>query len=333
MEESTLHMKWFYETLTLAFQMEIENTVMQIEKHYFADKVFDESAYRAADDFVFRRDVTELSYGKTFQLTYDALMAEDFSQYLLGLKVILVKLRDHQRYTYFDRTQMLVLLKEMDRNTGCGAPAIPEEKIPDFTRNSRRFLPTQINFVGIEKGRKLSRPLYHRHETITEAALEKEFKAAAEQGVIYHHIVATDQLIVQQKDHPNPLLWVHLAKLLAIHYATEKTPWNRDLTDAFLEAFEGLISCTENPSTAGLYQVTSGIIGIWIKRLKANNQTMNNQEKAEFLNFLINTYVMSGEEKLLIYILKLAEGFGQGDTSYMDGINRWIAAQSLKDES
>ncbi len=269
-----------------------------IDKGYFSEPILEQRYYTEADNFVFRMDVTGMSYSEVLELSAEACRKEDAPQFLLGTKIILSKLSANQRMVYFDRDRIAILVGEELRIS------IEEQRKLYGEKNA-------IGFPGmsLEAYRKGSlRSSYDKYPTLNQEALDKEYKSAVNQGNIYHHIVETDHVINREDQKKNQALWMHLIKLLTAFYATEKSPWSMDLTLSLLETYKGLKSSYEGETFNDiLFAPISTILKIAFKRIGANHYGTANIEREGVATFLAEVITTTGDQRYTPFLEAVSE--------------------------
>ncbi|MDF2513641.1 MAG: hypothetical protein K0S04_3507 [Herbinix sp.] len=310
------HMVGLYEAICLAYKKKYGILMSWLEENYFQNSIFPGEYYLYVDDFIYRMDVTELTYGAVFDLAYRALVKEDYRQLLLGIKIIYAKLKGNQRYTYYDREQMLELANELEEHyeieeyneikehyeiedhyelkeyPGLEALHADEVKTPMLLLDRcNTYLP--IGFEGMELKEYRSgstRSFYDSYPNVTDKLLEKEYHSAIEQGIIYHHIIEIDHYINGKNKFITKSQWIHLAKLLSAHYAT-----------------------------------TLKIALEKIMRLQYQRTT---QELSNVMNYLINVYLLESGNQFLDYIQELVKVMNRNDAKEeFIFIKNWIMKQ------
>ena len=328
------HLVLLYQTICHAYKREYGTLIACIEENYFQSMKFPSEYYLYADDFIYRMDVTELSYGSVLELAYKALVKEDYRQYLLGLKIVYAKLTGNQRYTYYDRDRILELAMEIWEHYELKPLQIDEVKIPELLLDRcNSYLP--IGFEGMElKEYRLgsTRSFYDSYPTVPDKLFEKEYHSAIEQGNFYHHIIEIDHYINRENNIVTKSQWVHLAKLLSAHYATEKAPWSVDLTMDLLRVYVGLKDCCgQEDFRETLYQMVTVTLKIALKKIMSIQEQSSFKELSNVLNYMINVYVLESDNKFLEYIQELVKVMNPEDekAEYSD-IKAWLMEQKIK---
>ncbi len=328
------HMALLYAAARYAYERKYGKLMSWIEENYFQGKVFPGEYYRYADDFIYRMDVTELSYGAVLELAYKALVKEDHRQFLLGLKIVYAKLKGNQRYTYYDRDQIGELLSELSENYGFAPLEHGPAKIPELLLDQCQvYLPIGFDGMGLEEYRLGStRSFYDHYPSVQEKVLEKEYHAAINQGNIYQHIVEIDHYINHEGTALTRFHWLHLARLLLAHYATEKAPWSSDLTTGLLRVYLGLKDCCGQEEFEDiLVQMVSGTLRIALKKIMGVDQPRAAGELPNILNYVINAYLLAENSKLLDYILELIKGMNrEAPEQEFLVIKNWLMEQQAK---
>jgi hypothetical protein len=285
------HIRILYNVIFDAYNRKYKSVTETIEKEYIKNRVFTEEYYREADDFIFRMDVTELSYSQTFELSYGGLKNNNYKEYLLGLTIVASKLKGNQRYTYFDREKMKDLMNKIaDENSI--HPFIYEEMLDQkyLHESISNYMPIgmdQISMDDYRSGSQLS--IYDKYEKVQNNVLEKEFEKAVKSGNIYHHIVETDRFINKSDNGKNKEIWVHLTKLLVFHYATEKAGWTKDLTESLLKSLYGLKdNCEEKDFNELFVPLIILAVKTAVKRITALKHKASIEELREVINFISN---------------------------------------------
>jgi hypothetical protein len=349
------HMVRLYEAICLAYKKKYGILMSWLEENYFQNSSFPGEYYLYADDFIYRMDVTELTYGAVFDLAYRALVNEDYRQLLLGIKIIYAKLKGNQRYTYYDRDQMLELANELEEHyeieeyneikehyeiedhyelkeyPGLEALHADEVKTPMLLLDRcNTYLP--IGFEGMELKEYRSgstRSFYDSYPNVTDKLLEKEYHSAIEQGIIYHHIIEIDHYINGKNKFITKSQWIHLAKLLSAHYATEKAPWSPDLTTELLRVYVGLKDCCgQEEFSEILSQMVSATLKIALEKIMRLQYQRTTQELSNVMNYLINVYLLESSNQFLDYIQELVKVMNRNDAKEeFIFIKNWIMEQ------
>ncbi len=302
-KEQNKHLKFLFDLTVDAYHKKHMKVITLIEKYYIDRKVFEEDFYREADDFIFRMDVTGLSYSEIFDLSYEGLMKNDYKEYLLGLMIILSKLEGNQRYKYFDRDMMKLLMSRMASDNGLKPYKIEDDRHV-FTGDCSKYMPIGMDSMDIgdyRSGSLLSR--YGKYKTLNEKALEVEYQSAMKSGSIYHHIVETDHFINSDDEEKPREVWIHLIKLLTLQYATEKAGWTSDFTEDLLKAFNGLKNSCESEEFIKISgPLASAAIKVAVKRIMVLKQEISASELRQILNFLMNINRLGPDRVLGEYI-------------------------------
>lgn len=305
------HIRILYNIIFDAYNRKYKGVTETIEKEYIKNRVFAEEYYREADDFIFRMDVTELSYSQTFELSYGGLKNNNYKEYLLGLTIVASKLKGNQRYTYFDREKMKYLINKIaDENS---LPLFIYEEMLDlkYLHESiiSNYMPIGMNEMNMDdywSGSQLS--IYDKYEKVQNSVLEKEFEKAVKSGNIYHHIVETDRFINKSDNRKNKEIWIHLIKLLIFHYATEKAGWTKDLTESLLKSLYGLKdNCEEKDFNELSVPLIILAVKTAVKRITALKHKALIEELREIINFISNADKMVPSHMFKDYI-QLFEG-------------------------
>lgn len=304
---------------------EFKKLIQYIEDEYFKRKVFDHKYYTSADDFVFRMDITGLPYSNIFKMTCRDLEKKDYGQYLLGLKMIIAKLKGNQRYTYFDRDDIREILKYIEEEYDL--LSINEEKkdildlVDAQTIKDALVGFEELNFEEYIEGSTFS--IYKTNKDTSEKFYEKELKSAVNKGIIYHYIVEMDHYINVDIHNRTHMDWVFLAKLLNLHYITEKNSWTRDMTRDMLRIYFGIMNCCElQMSEEIIYQITTENLKTIIKKMSKHMYKDMTDEITEVINYLINVYWIHRDSKYITYIkdfLVILENLG-----HQEKVNRVI---------
>lgn len=327
-DELYQHLKNLHTISIYAYNREFKKLYSYIEDEYFHKKVFDDSFYKSANDFIFRMDVTYLCYGQVLNMAYRDLQKGDRYSFLLALKIILVKLKGNQRYTYYDRDEILNLLNNMKADYSFNNDVEKSSYVPEiFLDECKNYMPIgfqEMTFEEYYNG--LTRSYFDSYAKIDEKILEKEFHIAFKEGSLYHYIVQFDHYINSKRTNVTDTEWIFLLKLLSAYYGTEKYPWSTDMTTDLLRAFLGIQdTCNQQEFKDILCNLVNGIIRIIIKKISSPEYNLSTKEIKEIVNFLINVYTLDNNKQYLIYIsdfLKLAEKIE--DKSDLSGINQWL---------
>lgn len=302
-KEHKKHLEFLFDLTVDAYNKKYSKVATLIEKCYIDRKVFQEGYYKAADDFIFRMDVTGLSYSEIFDLAYEGLMKNDYKEYLLGLMIIVSKLEGNQRYTYFDRDMMKLLMSRMAADNGLKPYTVEDDKHV-FAEDCSKYMP--IGMDGMDMGKYRSGSLmsrYDKYKPLNEKALEVEFNSAMKSGSIYHHIVETDHFINRDDEEKPKELWIHLIKLLTLQYATEKEGWTSDFTEDLLKAFNGLKNTCDIEDFMKISgPLASAAIKVAVKRIMVLKQDISASELLQALNFLMNINRLAQDGVLGEYI-------------------------------
>lgn len=293
--------------------------IQYIEDEYFSKQVFDSKSYVVADDFVFRMDITSLTYSNAFELSYRELKEGNFAQYLLGLKSIIVKLKGNQRYTYYDRECIRETLKCIEEEyslTGQYGDYKDILEILDVNTLKDGLVGfEELNFEEYYKNS--TKSIYSKNKSMDEKFYELELKTAAKKGIIYHYIVEIDHYINKNINSTNFTDWVFLAKLLSLYYTTEKKPWTSDMTKDMIRAYYGIkCSCDPQKFEEVIFQLTTENLKLIIKKSSMYNDLNVAEEIYKAINYLINVFKIHKDERYINYIknfLVVLERLGQQD--------------------
>ena len=299
------HMRNLHRISLYALSREYSRLTSYIDREYFHKKVFDDAFYKSTDDFIFRMDVTSLSYSQAFRMAYQDLQKEDYYSFLLGLKIIVVKLKGNQRYAYFDRDKIFELLNDMKTEYSVDHHFDPSfDTLEILTEECKDYLPIGFQKMTIEEYRHGSmRSLYDNYKKLDVKLLEEEFKAAVGQGNMYNYIVEIDHYINSNRNEITKNEWVFLAKLLSAQYATEKEPWSRDMTVDLLSVYLAIRDvCDEQTFEGTLYQLVTGTLKIIIKKISSSTDGLSSREIQKIINYLINVYTLNSNNYYLVYI-------------------------------
>ncbi|HHV10594.1 MAG TPA: hypothetical protein GXX75_10000 [Clostridiales bacterium] len=325
------HMALLYAAARYAYERKYGKLMSWIEEKYFQNSRFPSEYYLYADDFIYRMDVTELTYGAVLELAYRALVNGDNRQFLLGIKIVYAKLKGNQRYTYYDRDRILELAMEMWEHYEFEPLQIDEVKIPKLLLDQcNTYLPIGFEEMGLKEYRLSStRSFYDSYPTVPDKLFEKEYHTAIEQGNIYHHIIEIDHYINRGNNVVTKSQWIHLAKLLSAHYATEKAPWSVDLTKDLLRVYLGLKDCCGQEEFSGiLSRMVTATLKIALEKIMRLQEQSSPKELPNVLNYLINVYVLGGDNKFLDYIRELVKVMKREDaTEEFIGIKDWLMEQ------
>ena len=322
------HMKNLHTIGIYMITRDLKKLMQYIEEEYFLKEIFDHKYYISADDFIFRMDITGLSYSNIFEIACRDLEKKDYGQYLLGLKMILVKLRGNQRYTYYDRIELKGVLKYMEEEYSLIAFHEQEEDILDIVDvQGLKDCPVGFEELTFEEYMHSSiRSIYKRDNAKSEKFFENELKAAVNKGIIYHYIVETDHYINSDIQSTTYQEWVYLAKLLALYYSTEKKPWTRDMTRDMLRIYDGIKSCCEPKKFQEIiYHITTVNLKLIIKKISRDMFQENSGELTEVINYLFNVFYIHKDEKYIDYIkdfLLLVESSEQHGKA--KGVREWL---------
>jgi hypothetical protein len=287
---------------------DFKKLIKYIQDEYFSKTIFDQTYYIAADDFIFKMDITGLSYSSIFEMAYRDLEKNDYGQYLLGLKMILVKLKGNQRYSYYDRTGIIEALKYMEEEYSLEAFHDQDTDVLDIVDvQSLKDCPVGFEELTFEEYMKHStRSIYIRDIAKSEKFFESELKTAVNKGIIYHYIVETDHYINTDIQSTTYQEWVYLAKLLALYYTTEKKPWTRDMTKDMLRIYSGMRDCCElQKFEETIFHITTGNLKLIIKKISRDMLQEGAEEITEVVNYLINVYAIHKDERYIDYITDL----------------------------
>lgn len=307
---------------------DFKKLIQYIQDEYFSKKIFDQKYYIAADDFIFRMDITGLSYSNIFEMAYRDLEKRDYGQYILGLKMILVKLKGNQRYTYFDRTEINDTLISMEEEHSLRVLYKQDMDIPDIVDvQNLKNCPVGFEELTFEEYMQNStRSIYKRETVKSEKFFENELKSAVNKGIIYHYIVEADHYINDDINITTYEEWVYLAKLLALYYTTEKKPWTRDMTKDMLRIYSGIRDCCElQKFEETIYHITSGNLKLIIKKVSRNMLQGGTEEIIEAINYLVNVFSIHKDERYIDYIkdlLLIIESSEQNDK--VNKVREWL---------
>lgn len=304
-EDFYYHLKNLHKIATHAFSREFNKLYSFIDENYFRNNLFPSSIYQMADDFIFRNDVTYLSYGQALKMAYTYLQKRDYYSFLLSLKTIIVKLKGNQRYTYFDRDEILNLLNEMKNDYSFEHQFTETSSVPEILLDKcEYYLPIgfeEMTFDEYNKGS--TRSYFDSYKHLNEKILEKEFNTALKQGSIYHYIVEIDHYINSNQKNVSENEWIFLSKLLLAYYAMEKYPWSRDMTLDLLRTYIGIReTCKSRNFTDILLKLVTSSLKIVIKKFSYPWHNYSAKELKEIINFLVNVYTMDNNNQYLIFI-------------------------------
>lgn len=278
------------------YRREFQAVINSIDAIYFQKNVFENNLYAKADQFIFQKDVTDMSYAQSLKLGYEALLREESEVFLLSVKIVIVKLFGNQRLTYFDPDGLLSLLDQIAGQKNL--PLIPRETrvYPSFCDSfQEHFLP--VGFWGEDIGTYRARSTkteYKLDDSNEQAVLNRQYAKALQAGNIYHHIVETDHLINGAAGRPSADQFIHLIKLLTAYYATEKAPWSRELTMQLLAAFAGMRSFAQPQAfQENSIRLVSALLRTAVKRWVIRKDESHLQERLEAADFLANMYRLS----------------------------------------
>lgn len=327
------HLGNLHRITNYALLREFEKLQVFIDRAYFAKKVFPDALYKSADDFIYRMDITSLSYSQVLQLAYRDLRKSDYEAFFFSLKIVLVKLKSNQRYAYFDRTMMKDLLDEMEQDYGLTSTSDAGNAKPEIWIDlGQNDLP-----IGFEEKTQAAylhgstRSIFDNFKNLDGKAFDEEYKKAVRQGNIYHYIVEVDHYINKnlcsgKADATTRHAWTFLAQLLAAQYATEKAPWSRDMTTDMLRAYMGLQeACEQEAFAPALDALVSVTLKIIIKKISRTDYGVSDAELTEITQFLMNVYRMGGGRHYLAYIrdfLDMLDGRGHG--SDLSAMKNWL---------
>ncbi|QCX33873.1 hypothetical protein FDN13_09270 [Caloramator sp. E03] len=327
-EEKYCHLKKLHRIAEYAFYREFSNLYSYIDSEYFIKKVFNDNFYKSADDFIFRMDVTYLSYSQALKMAYKDLQKGDYYSYLLALKTIIVKLNGNHRYTYYDRDEILDLLNEMKSDYYFDCKFEKDIYIPKILLNEcKKYLPIGFHEMTFEEYYNRSTNSYfNSFKKLDEKILENEFKIAVRQGSIYHYIVEIDHYINTKYKEITAKEWIFLSKLLSTYYGEEKNPWSRDMTTDLLRTYLGIKDlCSSQEFENILFQLVTGTLKIIIKKISLSGNDLLANELIEIINFLINVYTLDNNKQYLVYIddfLKMVDRIE--NTIDLSGIYEWM---------
>lgn len=326
------HIKNLHQIAQYALSREFSQLYSYIDSEYFHKKVFDDTFYKSADDFVFRMDITSLSYGQVLQLAYQDLQKEGYAQFLLGLKIIIVKLKGNQRYSYYDRDEILDLLNEMKTDFSYEYQSNQNTDMLDILiEECQNYLPIGFQEMTLEEYHNGStRSSYNSYKKLEEKLLEAEFSSAIKQGNIYHHIIEIDHYINRKEKEITQNEWIFLAKLLSAHYATEKKPWTRDMTTDLLRTFIGIRDlCDHEGFNDTLLRLVTGTLKIIIKKISSRLDSITSVELTEIINYLVNVYTLDNNNQYLVYINEFLKMLDKSDSSLdQSDVNKWLEQQT-----
>lgn len=291
MERMREHKKIFKQYLLLSYYRKYDELISSIQKEYLDNPVFSPQTLHEANNFVFRMDFTGMGYGEIYQLIKKAIDNQEDNQIFLGYKMIVSKIMGNQRYMYFDRALIASLLISIGAD-------VPENI-------SCEGLVSPVGFRGMSldsyrKGSLLC--VYEKQPKINQEFLEIEYAKAIDQGTIFHHIVETDHLINKSYKQPT-YVWLHLGKLLSAHYATEKSSWTTDLTEDFLQIYEGIYQIDGKEKGQDLtFRHVSGMLKIIIKRLDSLDAARIKTEITGVVDYLERVCHLTKDEKYSSYI-------------------------------
>lgn len=298
----------FYKVTQYAYEKQYKKLMAFLEDNYFQTETFQSNYSQYTDDFIFRMDITSLSYGEVLKLSYRSLIEEDEKQYLLGMKMIVVKLQGNQRYTYYDCDQIRRLRQEIAVSHGY---ELSVEKEQSMTENlleiCRNYMPIGLEGMNLEEYRAGStRSIYDGYQAVDEKILEKEYKRAVRQGMIYPYMIEIDHYINGENNKVTKYQWVHLANLLAAHYATEKASWSKELSKDLLRTYSGLKDCcSQEEFKSILFQITAGTIKTALNKIMTINEQVPSAEVAALINYIVNVFHMDNNSMYLDYIRDL----------------------------
>lgn len=294
-----------------------EKLIQYIEDEYFSMQIFDDKYYSAADDFVFRMDITGLSYSSAFELAYRDLKKMDYGQYLIGLKSIIVKLKGNQRYTYYDREGIRKTLRRIETEYSLtGQYDENKDILEKIETNNLKDGPVGFEELNFEEYYENStKSIYSKKQSMTEKFYEKELKTAVKKGIIYHYIVEADHYINENINTATYVDWVFLAKLLTLYYATEKKPWTRDMTRDTLRIYYGIKECCEqNKFEEIVFQLTTENLKLILKKISMYMYEDMAEEIVQVISYLNNAFMIHRDERYVDYIKKFSvilEGYNK----------------------
>lgn len=318
----------FHRIGSLIILRDFKNLIKYIEDEYFSKEVFEHKYYTAADNFVFRMDITGLTYSSVYEMACRDLEKEDFGQYLLGLKMIIVKLKGNQRYTYYDRDDIKGVLNYIEEEYSLSGLNKEKKDILDIvdaqTIKDKIVGFEELKFEEYLQGSTIS--IYKRDNDMNEKFYEGELKSAVNKGIIYHYIVEVDHYINLDISSTVHYDWVFLAKLLSLYYATEKKPWSSDMTRDMLRIYYGIMGCCELQKFEEIiYQITTVNLKMVIKKNSRQMYQTRSEEISEVINYLINVYSLHKDERYIVYIkdfLVILEGLDQPEK--VNTVKGWI---------
>lgn len=288
-----------------------EKLIQYIEDEYFSMQIFDDKYYSAADDFVFRMDITGLSYSSAFELAYRDLKKIDYGQYLIGLKSIIVKLKGNQRYTYYDREGIRKTLKCIEEEYSLTSHYYNSEDIIEKIDGPVGF--EEMNFEDYYENS--TKSIYSKNNFMTEKFYEAELKTAVKKGIIYHYIVEADHYINENINTATYVDWVFLAKLLALYYTTEKKPWTSDMTRDMLRIYYGIKECCEqNKFEEIVFQLITENLKLILKKISMYMYEDMAEEIVQVISYLNNAFMIHRDERYVDYIKKFSvilEGYNK----------------------
>lgn len=298
-DNQAIHLKNLHQIALYASSRAFSKMYATIDSTYFHKQVFDATFYKFADDFIYRMEITSLSYGQVLQMAYLDLKKEAYDQFLLALKIMIVKLKGNQRYTYFDRDEISDLLAEMKTDLFFDHP-----RLEILLEECQNYLPIGFQEMTLEEYYNGStRSIYDAYTKLEGKLLEAEYGTAVRQGNIYQYIVEIDHYINAKGKEITHNEWIFLAKLLSAQYATEKKPWSRDLTTDLLRTYLGIWDvCDHEGFENTLLRLVTGTLKIIVKKISSTMDRLTSKELIEIINYLINVYTLNHNNQYLVYI-------------------------------
>lgn len=295
--------------------------IQYIEDEYFSSQVFDVKYYAAAEDFVFRRDITGFAYSNAFESAYKDIKEKNYGQYLLSIKIIVVKLKDNQRLTYYDRDDICETLKliEEEHTLINKSDYVKNKDILEiFDAKDLKDGPVGFEELSFkEYFENSTRSIYGNSKNMDEKFYEMELKTAVNKGIIYHYIVEADHYINKNMDSVNLCDWVFIAKLLSLYYSTEKKPWTRDMTKDMLRIYYGIKECCDPGNfEEAVFKLTTENLKLIIKKSYMHMERDITEEIDQAINYLINVFMINRDERYTNYIrdfFVVLKGLGQKD--------------------
>lgn len=276
-------------TTFLLYKNKVCEALKYIDDTCKKNNIWDKKYKVKASNFIFRRDIIEMTYSNTLKILKESILKDDFESAYIAFEIISSKLRGYQRYTYFDRDEMLQLLDTDDEyNT---------EKIEYIKYNP----PGLSSLSAKDNMYKNLRSIYMDSEKKDIKYFNNELKRAIKENNVFHHIVDMDRYLRIKNFSKFHIL--HLCNLLNAYYSSEKYKWTEDLTEDYLNLYNLLKDKTNNKEFKDFtFQLVSTSIKTSINKSKINKQTIDESEIFEIIHYLEKTNELSSNNRYLDYI-------------------------------